>query len=75
MVGGSVHCAIIVTEFLQAVSVPLTNNPLSEEDYQQLQLLVDPLAENNNYGIVLSVPAICNEHTKVNSTIFMCIIL
>ena len=38
---------------IKGVAVPVTNLPLSDEDYQQLQQLLDPLAESESYGIDL----------------------
>ena len=37
----------------KGVAVPNTHIPVSEEDYQQLQELIDPLAESDSYGIDL----------------------
>jgi len=37
----------------QSVEVPLTNNPLSEEDYTEMAQIYPPLSDDNNYGISL----------------------
>ena len=49
---------------MQGVAVPITGVPISEEDYEQLQLLIDPLAESENYGIDLYQETLhfLNEH-------------
>lgn len=37
----------------EGVSIPRSNVELSEEQFEQLQMLVDPLSESNDYGIDL----------------------
>ena len=37
--------------FIQGVAIQVTSVPLSDEAYAQLQLLIDPLAECDDYGI------------------------
>ena len=51
---------------MQGVAVPVTTAPLSGEDYEQLQLLIDPLAECDDHGIGLYQDTLrfLEEHTK-----------
>lgn len=51
---------------MQGVAVPVTTVPLSGEDYEQLQLLIDPLAECDDHGIGLYQDTLrfLEEHTK-----------
>ena len=41
------------TQFQEDVSVPPTSSPLSDEQFQQLQQLVDPLVPCDDHGILL----------------------
>lgn len=52
---------------MQGVSVPFTRVPISEEDYEQLELLIDPSAEKN-YGIDLyqEILQFLDEHADSN---------
>ena len=36
---------------VESIVVPVTNTPLSQEEYHQLSLCINPLRESNSYGI------------------------
>lgn len=59
-------CYIIFSLNIQGVAVPFTRVPISEEDYEELELLIDPLAESENYGIDLYQETLhfLNEHAE-----------
>ena len=44
---------------VKSVVVTVTNTPLSQEEYHQLSLRINPLRESNSYGIDIYLEGIC----------------